>query len=156
MGPITGLIGPVADIAFRRSGEKLFAYDANSSDHTLYTLNLATGAATLVGSTGLRSNGGNGIAFSLEDTLFHSNRDFLHTLNQVTGVATRVGPVSYPALGGSPRANSMAYHPATHVPYISIPTDGGPSYLGVMNTTTGAVTIIGTPVTGLDALAFGN
>lgn len=158
VGPTTGLRGPVGDISFRRSDQKLFAYDANASNHTLYTLDLATGAATRIGSTGLSFNGGNGIDFSPDDTLFHTNVNSLNTLNQTTGTAVQVAPMSFasPADNGS-RANALAFHPSTNLLYAAVVnSNSSVNYLGIVNTATGAVTIVGPTVTGLDAIAFGN
>jgi hypothetical protein len=79
------------------------AYDNNNSvlygvdDDELYTINTSTGAATLVGPTGLNSFR-QGLAYDTENDVLYLNLgdgpggDSLYRLNTTTGLATLVGP----------------------------------------------------------------
>jgi hypothetical protein len=146
----------IADISFRGSDGSLYAY--LEAGDGLGRIDKSTGVATALGSTFI-SCCGNGMAFSPNDVLFHSNEDALHTLNQVTGQATVVAPMSFPVpVNDFPRINAMDFQPGTGVLFGSLNTNtsaGRVNYLVTVNTNTGVVTIIGRTVTGLDALAFG-
>jgi hypothetical protein len=78
-------------MAFRASTNTLFA---TGFDGSLYTINTTTGAATIVGSTGLSfTNAWQGLAFDGSGTLFlnAADNDNLYTINTTTGAATLVG-----------------------------------------------------------------
>jgi len=156
VGP-TGMTGAIGDISFRSDGV-LFAFDAMGANHQLYTVDTTTGAAALVGATGLSFSGGNGIAFSPADVLYHSNRENVHTLNQATGAATVLGaPVYSPPADDDPRMNAKDYRPGTGILFASLNDGDGEiieNYLATLDTATLVVTIIGPTVDGLDAIAF--
>jgi hypothetical protein len=85
-------------------------------DFNLYTINTTTGAATLVGSTGLAESL-EGIAYdAATNTLYLNtglNDESLYTLNTTTGAATLVGPNgSVAGLG----IDGIAFLPATSTP----------------------------------------
>ena len=148
------------DISFRNSDNILHAYFMNpgGSSQTLGTININTGAASSIGLTGV-SGGGNGIAFSAGDTLFHG-RTFnldqtLNTMNQGTGASSTLFNVAWPGIGGLGRPNAMDIEPGTGVLFLSIGAgEGNPVNLASMNTGTGVITSIGQTQIGLDALAF--
>lgn len=161
-GTLVGSLGVTdfaQDIAFRPADGTLFAYVEGS----IYTINVGTGAATLVGDTGDFPDG-NAIAFQ-GSTLLLSNsggggaNGTLQSINQSTGAVSDVVDLTY-ASGFStdnPRAAGMKFDPATGTLFAAIITgSGGTStrYLGTINTTTGAVTDVGTSVAGLDAIAI--
>ena len=164
VGP-TGMSGAVGDISFRNDGV-LFAYDAaNDPVHTLFTVNPTTGAATLVGDTGFMTAPGNGMSFNLAGTtLFHSQTfsgpdPELNTLNQTNGQGTTVAALPIP--GGCTsfacRFSGMDVEPVTGTMFgLLNDSGGGPGNrrLATINTTTGAVTIIGPTGADLDAIAF--
>ena len=138
------------DISFRHSDGTLFAYASGD----LYTINKATGAATLVGTTGETEIGG-GIAFSASDTLFKAGFDHLFSLDQSTGNGSPVVQMSYPT-GGTPNATGMDFDSATGVLWAAVHNDASnnsPAYLATIDTVTGLVTKIGDSVIGLSALA---
>lgn len=151
-----GFGNSVSDISFRGSDGALYAY--LEAGDGLGRIDKSTGVATALGSTRI-SCCGNGMAFSPDHVLFHSNEDSLHTLNQVTGEATVVAPMSFPISSNDfPRINGMDFQPGTGILFGSLNTNttaGRVNYLVTVDTTTGVVTIIGTTITGLDALAFG-
>jgi hypothetical protein len=162
-GTLIGSLGETQfteDIAFRPSDGTLFAYIAGD----IYTVNTSTGAATFVGATGGFPDG-NGLAFS-GTTLYLANdggggQGTLWTINQSTGAETALVSLTYdPAFVGSdPRVNGMKFDPATGTLWASVVTGGGKSgtaanYVGTINITTGAVSFVGTTVSGLDAVAL--
>jgi hypothetical protein len=92
-GVITN-IGPagfaITGLAYDNVNNILYGVDSTS----LYTINVATGEATLVGLTGL-DDGRTGLAFDNDTaTLFLNagNVGSLYTVNTATGLATLVGP----------------------------------------------------------------
>lgn len=157
VGP-TGLSYVVTDLSFRNSDGRLFAFDAFSADHTLAWIDLITGTATIVGSTGLSSSGGNGIAFTPNDVLIHSNSSNVHTLDQVTGLATVIGPPVYdPPADDRSRMRAKDFYPGTGLLYTVI-NDGDSSapeqYLGVLDGGTLEARIIAPTLDHLSAIAW--
>jgi hypothetical protein len=153
VGP-TGVSAPFQDMDFRPSDGKLFGYSGGS----IYTVSTSTGAATLVGDTG-KFPFGNALAFSSSNILYNANERTLDVINQSNGSVTSSTPLTYsPAFGpGFTRPSAMKFHPNGTL-YASIVTDGSSKIwaLGIVNVGTGAVTRVGTTVSGLDAIAIGN
>jgi hypothetical protein len=158
VGP-TGLPGAVSDISFRPSDGVLFAYEAtNDPTHSVYIINTTTGAATLVGDTSLSFAGGNAMAFNSAGTLYHSQFSAgpspdLNTLNTTTGAATFVQQLT-PVTG---RFSSMDAQPGTNLLFAMLNSGSGgagPNELATINPASGAVTVLGQSVNGMDALAF--
>jgi len=151
-----------SDISFRNSDNKLFAFTYDNFG--LATVdNLAVGAMTEVGfdlgAFDLKVEGfGSAIAFSSGDVLFYADSGGLFTLDQAGSGTTSFTALSYPfASPVSPRPNAMDFQPETGVLYASVVNGFGDSrqnFLGVIDTGTGEVTIIGQTVAGLDALAW--
>lgn len=158
IGLATGLNGNATDLSFRGSDQALFAY---SNNNNLVTINTATGAATLIGPSGL-SNGGNAIAFSPANVLFHSDSVNLNTLDQATGAPTVVSPMTFPPGPANPfiRAGCMDFRPGTSDLYAIIneyDNNQGQNdqwYLGTINTATAVVTKIGQTLSNADGMAF--
>jgi hypothetical protein len=147
--------GPFQDIAFRPSDGKLFGYSGGS----IYTINTATGAATLVGNTG-NFPLGNALAFSPGNILYTANETELDIVNQSTGVLTTAVFLNYGSAFGpdQSRANGMKFNPSNGTLYASVVNGGNPGgawSLATINISTGVVTRIGPTVPGLDAIAFG-
>jgi hypothetical protein len=176
--PVTGAgteVGPLVntlatgghfDIAFRKSDGVLFLIAAASAGNpvALFTVNLTTGTATLVGNTTTNA-GGNALGFTLSDTLHHAtdaSAGTLYTVNPTTGVsgAPTVGLTysGFSSLSGGQELNAMDAHPDTGVLYVGV-NDGatpisGPNYLATLDPATGVVTHLGPSVNGLVALAW--
>jgi hypothetical protein len=160
VGP-TGVEGlgfrTVAGLSFRNCDGALYAY--LEAGDGLGTINPSTGGATALGPTNV-SGWGNGIAFSSDDTLYHANQEALHTLNQSTGDATVVAPMDFPpAAADFPRINAMDLQPGTGTLFASLNNGEGwvpehENFLATVDTGTGVVTMIGSTVDGLDAIAF--
>jgi len=172
VGPLgfTGNVG-VFDIAFRPSDGTLFAVSqgvvsqSSAVPVNLYTINTATGAATLVGTLGTTPPGlnGNGLAF-VGGTLYYGAGNVggveasnaLFTLNQSTGLATLQTVITFQGTFGSgdgPRPAAMKFDPATGLLWAVVITDGPTtSTLATINPTSGVATSVGQTQTGMDAI----
>lgn len=160
VGPLGGsATGSISDMSFRPSDNVLFAYDANPSNHRIFTIDILTGAATLVGNTGFSEASGNALSFNLEDILYQSQlwtdpNPELNTINQMTGLGTFV--LDLLVGDGDDRFSAMDVHPLTGTMF-GLLTEGFPATstkLARFNTNTGAVTIIGPTTTNMDALTW--
>jgi CSLREA domain-containing protein/uncharacterized repeat protein (TIGR01451 family) len=143
----------VPDISFRSDGS-LYAYLMRRMD--LATIDIGTGIAAAVGATHAGGSSGNGMAFSADGTLYHTDGLHLNALNPVTGLATPLAALVFPPPANVfPRINAMDFDPATGTLFASLNDDfGGGNFLATINVATGSVTIIGPTVPGLDAMAF--
>jgi hypothetical protein len=146
----------ISDISFRNADGALYAY--LEAGDAVGIINLATGAATALGRSNVFGCCGNGIAFAVDDTLYHANDINLHTLNQTTGVATIQAPLGFsPPADLDPRINAMDFHPLTGQLFASL-NDGNnanpENHLALIDKLTGVVSIIGPTVPGLDAIAW--
>jgi cysteine-rich repeat protein len=139
------------DIAFRGDGT-LFSYHRFEAG----TLSKTTGAATLLGPSGLSGNG-NGISFAPGGDLLHADAAALHRINQTTGAATVLAPLSFPPVPCSfPRINSMDTH-SSGVVYGVLNCTGGSNasnFLVTIGVPSGSVNAIAPTVPGLDGIAF--
>ncbi|HXW00952.1 MAG TPA: hypothetical protein VEC93_21245 [Anaerolineae bacterium] len=162
INPCSGLgtqVGPLgfseSDISFRNADSVLFGFSDNANELT--TIDSSTGAATLVGATGITGTG-NGLAFSPGDVLFHADDINLNTLNQATGVTlTTVALTFSPPITSSPEINALEFQPTTGILFGSLDNDtpsDNESYLTTIVTGTGVINIVGQSVNGLNALAF--
>ena len=161
-----------SDISFRSDGV-LHAH--LRPFNSLWTISVTGGATTLIGETFV-AGGGNGIAFSPGDVLFHANEANLNTLNQSSGNVTIVAGLDFPGppvpagpgCCDQPRINAMDFQPGkepgTEILFASLNDrllrGSGPNvnplenFLATIDTETGVVTIKGQTVDGLDAIAF--
>lgn len=158
VGPLGGgATGAISDISFRNADGVLFAYDANAPQHTIFTIDIQTGAATLLGDTGLSNASGNAMSFDLNDTLFHSQLDSdptpeLNTIDQNTGAATFVRELGTPPPVNFSRFAAMDAQPAAGILY-AIYKDNT-DVLAIIDPATGNVTLVGQTAAGMDALAW--
>lgn len=130
---------------------------------SLATVDHATGAATVLGGTGV-AGGGKTLAFSKGLVLYHtwtsSPTTFVSTLNQASGVASPGDPAAY--AGFPPPAflfvpNAMDAHPSTGVMYVSVNDSlggAGPVHLATFDPATNSFRYIGITASDLDALAW--
>jgi hypothetical protein len=145
-----------ADITFGADGTLYGWLEANDDD--LVTIDLTTGAATIVGNAGLSTAGG-GLAGSSNPLLLFGEGDggCMDTIDTGTGAATTcVATLDGTADWQIPAAD----HNAGGTLYAVRMDDAGgsnprPAELITIDTTTGAVTVIGDTVDRLDAIAFG-
>ena len=142
----------VADISFRSDGV-LFAQTGGNGNAKLYTVNTSTGAATLVGTSSC--SGGCGLAFNASNTLFLSPNGALVTVNPANAVQT-AGPTltNFPA--NTSVLAGMSFHPIGGTLYglAFAPESGSVSYLVTVNTSTGALTNIGSNGRSLEGIAI--
>lgn len=137
VGP-TGVTGEhdFEGLDFSPSGE-LFASEDSGGD--IYRINVATGAATLVGNTGLDFLGNSGLAFRSDGTLFlitdggGEDGARLYTVNTATGAATVVGDLTLDTL------SSIAFAPDGTLFAIDPDND----FLVTINPTTAAISNVG-------------
>lgn len=146
----TGITNNITDIAFRSDGV-LFAMTGRGD---LYTVNTTTGAATLINSAGGVTQGG-GLAFNSGNTLFLSAGSNLQTVNQATGARTNVVTMTF--VSGADALVGMKFHPTSGVLYaVTFDLDSSPpSQLVTVNTSTGAMTSLGSNGLRLEAMAIG-
>jgi hypothetical protein len=142
----------MADIGFDASGN---LYGVSSiGGPNLYSINLATGQATLVGPNGVStSTGGGGIAISSGGTFYATpTASRFGTYNSGTGAYTNIANPAKPAGGGAYGALDFD----GNVLYgLNVgPGSPPPTHLVTINTATGAVTDLGASVNSLDAIAF--
>jgi len=152
---VATLIGPLnepsgkPDMAFRSDGT-LFTY--TTSNGYLGTVNLTTGLMTLIGDT-LVSPWDIGLTFDSSGTLIMTDGDTVYTVDTSTGVATSIAsmsPVPYDS-------NMMTTHPDTGVIYLGDSDNSSTFLLYTLNTSTGALTLLGTnPTPNMCAIAFGD
>ncbi len=164
LGP-TGFGTTVADVSFRNSDDKLYAY--LEAGDGLGTIDIVTGAVTTLGSTGV-SCCGNGMAFTPPDILWHANSDStgvpstttLGTLDQVSGFQTD-GPdlIFSPPMDAAKKINAMDWDDSTGTMFGSCNDKTGSAgspenHLCTVDLGSGVVTVIGATTDGLDAIAF--
>jgi|GEM_PF-2526019 len=104
INPLTGTASPEANWGSGRVGD--FAYKASTNttyaidvlDDNLYSVNPATAARTLIGSTGTNEQVGVGLAYSPDKGLFAVDNDTqtFYSINESTGAASLIG-----SLGGT-------------------------------------------------------
>ncbi len=151
--------GPVRDISFRNSDNALFGYLIGGT-HGVATYDLATGAGTVVGASGL-SCCGNGLAFSPADVLYHANNNALNIIDPVTGIGTEVAPFVFPIVDDINGIDSLEFsNGVLYGIYSNGRIVGGifgtifwSQFLVTIDTASGAINVI-TPRTlpGMDAI----
>jgi len=133
------------------------AYDSTSgtmygcSGTDLYTVNMATGASTWVGSFGIYPDCTMaGIAFDDTGNLYGDElfTDSLYQINLSTGIATLIGPLGI----NLNFAQDMAYDNDTDILYLSAYTTQGELY--TCNVITGAATLVGAFQGGAEITGF--
>ncbi len=135
------LIGPYGDSAIEMHGLEYVPatntlYGASSHNGGLYEINKGTGAATLIGTTGLTSIsnlGWNSITRVMY--LTNTDADSLYTIDLNTGATTLVGPLSGPT-----NPSGLAFDPDTGTLYL---IDNTTDSFYSINMATGAATLIG-------------
>jgi hypothetical protein len=159
-------VGPVADITFTSDGT-LYGWSEQIDD--LVTIDLTTGNATPVGPDTLLSTSGSGIAASSGGVLYFTGESASGTLRTIAP-STGASLTSIPLVGGGTgQINALAFNGSTLYGVRSSASGGGggqgggggggtPSttHLITINTTTGAVVIVGQSVNNLDGIVFDN
>lgn len=151
-GPVnsSGIPATMSDIAFDSAGG---LYGVGSiGGPQLYSINVATGQATVIGSTGLTSTTGGGLAIAPDGVYYVTpTASRFGTYNSVTGGYTNIANPAKPTGGGGYGAldfdGSVLY--GLNVGAGSPP----PTYLVTIDAA-GVVTPVGASISSLDAIAF--
>lgn len=157
--PITGagtdvgaLGATVADIVCASDGT-LYGWTTSSSTEDLVTINKSTGAASVVGDSGLSGTFGEGLACDGSDQLWLfplGATSSYYTVDSSTGAVTSIGSLS--GVGLSHALVAVSFSPAD-VCYL-IRLGGTTARLCTVDLGTGAITTIGTTTSSMDALAW--
>jgi DNA-binding beta-propeller fold protein YncE len=153
--PIGGPLGlNVADITF--IGDTLYGWSESGDD--LATIDLTTGVATIVGSSGLGTFG-SGLAYdSASDRLLFAGEGSsgdLYVIDPDTGGATVLSTLNDPE---DDAVSALAFGcDGTLYGVLLVPqtgTGGGPARLATIDPDSGNVTVVGDTQDGLDAIVF--
>ena len=138
LGTVSSNAGTTAGLAIG-AGNTLFL--TSTGNDSLYTLDLATGTATLVGAYGDSAIVMHGLEYvPATNTLYgaSSHNGGLYEINQATGAATLIGT------SGLSSFSNLGWNSDTGVMYL---TNSGTDSFYSINLATGAVTLIG-PLSG--------
>ncbi len=142
----------MADIGFDAAGN---LYGVTSiGGPNLYSINVATGQATLVGPNGAStSTSGGGIAISLGGTFYGTpTSSRFGTYNSGTGAYTNIANPAKPA--GTGAYGALDFDGSVLYGLNVGPGSPPPTHLVTIDPATGTVTDIGASVNSLDAIAF--
>lgn len=152
-GPVNSSGNPatMADLSFDSAG-KLYGVGSIGGPQ-LYSINTATGQATVIGGTGLTSTTGGGLAVSSAGTFYGTPTSSRYgTYDSTLGTFTNITNPSKPTGGGAYGAldigGGLLY--GLNVGSGSPP----PTYLVTIDPATGAVSALGPSANSLDAIAF--
>ena len=152
-GPVnaSGTPATMADIAFDSAG---ILYGVGSiGGPSLYTINTSTGQATPVGSTGLTSTTGGGLAINSTGTFFGTpTSSRFGTYDSTTGAYTNIANPEKPA--GTGAYTALDFNGSVLYGLNTGPGSPPPTHLVTIDPATGAVTDLGASLNSLDAIAF--
>jgi hypothetical protein len=142
IAPVTGAGSAEANwsgLSFDPTTNTMYASAVATGSNNLYTINLANGVTTLVGSMGTTPLFID-IAIDVNGNMFAHDigGDTLHSVNKATGATTLIGPTTLLANF----AQGMDFDWATNTLYAAIYTGGGVGNYVSINTATGAATVI--------------
>ena len=78
-------------------------YGLGQSPLDLYTIDVSTGATTLIGPTGYSPEASlyvQGLTFASDGNLYAAMNDSLYSLDKMTGAASLVGPIGFSGVSG--------------------------------------------------------
>jgi hypothetical protein len=153
-GPVNGSGTPatMADLAFDAAGN-LYGIGSIGGPQ-LYSININTGQATVIGSTGLTSTSGGGLAIDSGGVFYGTPTASRYgTYDSGTGAYTNITNPVKPGGGGAYAALTFG---AGGVLYglNSAPGSPPPTFLVTIDPPTGAVTNLGQSVNAIDAIAW--
>lgn len=130
------LLGSAAGFTYDDFGSTTTALYAVGTNASLYQVNLATGAVTLVGATGLSLSGNRSLSADA-GSLYFSLGSNLYSLSTTTGAATLIGPTGGDQFSAMMSEGGVLYggenSPATRVDTINTSTGAatnGPPSIG--------------------------
>ena len=163
INPATGLVTPIGsfglaaggtmtDIAFDPVTHVLYGLPSNGGA-SLFTIDPATGLSTLVGDSGFTATNGGGIAVNSSSTIYSSPLPANFGTYDKTTAPT---PTSRPQLCPTAAATALKFNgDVLYGLEVRNTTTGLPPHLVTIDTTTGAVTDVGTTTADfLDGIAF--
>ena len=152
-GPVSGSGKPatMADLSFDTAGN---LYGVGSvGGPQLYSIDIATGQATVIGSTGLTSTTGGGLAIDPSGVFYGTPTATRYgTYDSMTGAYTNIAAPLRPAGGGG--YGALSFSGDTLYGLNIGPGSPPPTHLVTIDPTTGTVTDIGASLNSLDAIAF--
>jgi hypothetical protein len=161
-GGCTTALRGISDISFRSDGT-LFAPVTINPNFVicLATINPTTAALTFIGNTGDTVSAGNGLAFDASNTLWHGGElfpslSFIDMLDQSTGFAGLPTGLTIPSpicAGAEPDALAFNSGGILYAIMNCGSEGSGATYLATIDTSTGAVTDIGS--TGINTIMDG-
>jgi len=168
VNPMTALVVPLgpyglgtstmSDLAFdSTTGPTGTMYGVSGGSSNFYFINQLTGAATVVGPTGLGPQFGGGLAANSTGTVYGASTPStlsLYTYNKSTGAATLVTPLTGATFN---EVNALAFDASDALFGVNTNNSGtnpALTHLITINTSSGAVTDLGASVNNLDALAW--
>lgn len=140
----------MADLAFDATG-KLYGVGSVGGPQ-LYSIDLLTGQATVIGNTGLTSTSGGGLDIGPDGTIYGTPTASRYGTYDASGAYTNITNPTKPAGGGA--YNALAFDGGVLYGVNSGPGSPPPTHLVTIDPATGAVTDIGASVDALDAIAF--
>ena len=152
-GPVNGSGTPatMTDLSFDALGN-LFGVGSIGGPQ-LYSIDIATGQATVIGSTGLTSTTGGGLAIDPSGVFYGTPTATRYgTYDSMTGAYTNIAAPLRPAGGGG--YGALSFSGDTLYGLNIGPGSPPPTHLVTIDPVTGAVTDLGASVTALDAIAF--
>jgi hypothetical protein len=141
-----GVGGHMAGLAYDARNGML--YGTTTETDNLYSIDMATGGATIIGPLGTSLM--HGLAFDNSTGILYGSTTTYHSLYEIntsSGAATLIGDIGFSSVGG------LAIHPKTHVLYGSKATLLGNGGLIRIDKTTGQGTLVA-PTHAANGLAF--
>jgi len=146
----SGTPATMGDLAFDSAGN-LYGVGTIGGPQ-LYSINVATAQATVIGSTGLTSTTGGGVEISASGVIYGTpTASRFGTYDGVTGAYTNITNPTKPAGGAY---GALAFDGSTLYGLNVGSGSPPPTNLVTIDSTTGAVTNLGSSVASLDAIAF--
>ncbi|MCQ4166214.1 DUF6923 family protein [Tahibacter harae] len=134
----------ITGLAFQTPSSPYYISTSNGTDSQIYTLNPATGVATLVGNTGtpLMID----IAINASGQMYGHDigTDSIYSINTATGAATLIGATGVAANF----AQGIEFDKTTGVLYAWLYEGGGVNRFATIDLATGAATTVATPLAG--------
>jgi hypothetical protein len=142
----------MTDLAFDAAGN-LYGIGSFGGPQ-LYSIDITTGQATVIGTTGLTSTTGGGLAISSADVIYGTPTASRYgTYDSATGAYTDITNPTKPGGGGAYAALDFSPDGVLYG-LNSAPGSPPPTFLVTIDPATGIVTNVGGSVQALDAIAF--
>ncbi|QNJ99229.1 T9SS type A sorting domain-containing protein [Constantimarinum furrinae] len=144
VGPLTNILAGhgTRGLAWNYANSTMYALTGSGDAHTIYTVDLATGTLTEVGTSNIP--GGLGIWLAIDNNgdayMAELANDSLWSVDLANATFTEIGPLGI-AINFAQDAD---FDPVSNVLYMGAYVGGGINQFGTVDTTTGAFTGLGT------------